>query len=171
MLRVVREFTRRYPDIEPDPRYIRTRGQKIEPPRNNVDLGFVLGPFRHPQIEMAHMREEDSAAIPPADHRLSTCSAVTLEETASYPLAPGKMGQWETFRFMIDDLFTRGGHRIDIRSKASDALGIRELMGRHRPVGSGGWYHPVSARKDRHQADLGLRFIDFDASGPGTGRR
>lgn len=129
MPRVVREFTRRYPDIELDLRYIRTQGQKIELSRNNIDLGFMLGPFRHPQIETLHMREEDYVAILPVDHRLSTRPSVTLAEIANSPLVLGNMEQWETFRIMIDDLFTRGGHTIDIRYEASNALGILGLVG------------------------------------------
>ncbi|WP_324752315.1 LysR substrate-binding domain-containing protein [Roseovarius sp. Pro17] len=129
MPRIVREYTRRYPDVELDLRYIRTQGQKIELSRNNIDLGFMLGPFRHPQIETVQMREERYVAILPFDHRLSTRSAVTLGEIASYPLVLGNMEQWETFRLMIDDLFHRGGHSIDIRYEASNALGILGLVG------------------------------------------
>lgn len=129
MPRVVREFTRRYPDIELDLRYIRTQGQKIELSRNNIDLGFMLGPFRHPQIETLQMREEEYIAILPVEHRLSTRASVTLAEIASYPLVLGNMEQWETFRLMIGDLFTRAGHTIDTRYEASNALGILGLVG------------------------------------------
>lgn len=129
MPRVVREFTRRYPDIELDLRYIRTQGQKIELSRNNIDLGFMLGPFRHPEIETLQIREEDYVAILPIDHRLSTRASVTLGEIANYPLVLGNMEQWETFRLMIGDLFTRGGYTINTRYEASNALGILGLVG------------------------------------------
>lgn len=129
MPRIVREYTRRYPDVELDLRYIRTQGQKIELSRNNIDLGFMLGPFRHPQIETLEVREEDYVAILPVAHRLSTRSSVTLGEIASYPLVLGNMEQWETFRIMIDDLFNRNGHAINVRYQASNALGILGLVG------------------------------------------
>ena len=51
MPKIVHEFAKRYPDIELDLRYIRTQGQKIELSRNNIDLGFMLGPYQHPQLE------------------------------------------------------------------------------------------------------------------------
>ncbi|HEY9037406.1 MAG TPA: LysR substrate-binding domain-containing protein [Roseovarius sp.] len=129
MPRTVREYTRRYPDVVLDLRYIRTQGQKIELSRNNIDLGFMLGPFRHPQIETTQMRDEPYVAILPVDHRLSTRSEVTLGEIASHPLVLGNMEQWETFRLMINDLFLRGGHSVDVRYEASNALGILGLVG------------------------------------------
>lgn len=128
MPRTVREFTRLYPDVELDLRYMRTQGQRIELARNNIDLGFMLGTSRHPQIETLPMLEESYVALLPADHRLSTRSAVTLGEIAGYPLVLGNMEQWETFRLMIEDLFTRNGHRIDVSYEASNALGILGLV-------------------------------------------
>lgn len=128
MPRTVREFTRLYPDVELDLRYIRSQGQRIELARNNIDLGFMLGTFRHPQIETLAMLEESYVALLPVDHRLSTRKAVTLGEIAEHPLVLGNMEQWETFRLMIDDLFTRNGHQIDVHYEASNALGILGLV-------------------------------------------
>lgn len=126
---IVREFTRKYPDIELDLKYMRTQGQKIELSRNTIDLGFMLGPFRHPQFETRLIGEERLAAILPVNHRLSTRSHVTLAELASYPMVLGSMAEWDFFRWFIEDVFSRAGHQIDIRFEASNALGILGLVG------------------------------------------
>ncbi|WP_291731427.1 LysR substrate-binding domain-containing protein [Leisingera sp. F5] len=126
---VVREFTRRYPDIELELKYIRTQGQKIELSRNNIDVGFMLGPFKHPQFETRKVASERLVALLPVDHRLSTRPTVTLTEIAQYPMVLGSMAEWDFFRLFIDDVFLRSGNSIDVKYEASNALGILGLVG------------------------------------------
>ena len=112
-----------------DLRYIRTQGQKIELSRNNIDIGFMLGPFRHPQIETRQMQQERPVAILPANHRLATQPSVTLDEIAHNPFVLGNWEQWEFFRLFVDDLFSRSGHTINVRYEASNAWGILGVVG------------------------------------------
>jgi len=128
MPRVVREFTRRYPDIELELQYVRTQGQKIELTRNRLDAGFMLGPFSHPQFEVSLLVSEPPVAILSTEHRLATRSSVTLEDIANYPLVLGNMTEWDFFRLFVDDMFSRNGHDIDVRYEASNALGILGLV-------------------------------------------
>ncbi len=126
---VVREFTRQYPDIELELKYMRTQGQKIELSRNNIDVGFMLGPFKHPQFETKLIGKERLAAILPVNHRLSTRKSVTLADLASYPVVLGSMAEWDFFRWFIEDVFSRAGQEPDVRFEASNALGILGLVG------------------------------------------
>lgn len=128
MPRVVREFTRRYPDIDLELQYIRTQGQRIELSRNRIDAGFMLGPFSHPQFENRLLVSEPPVAILSTDHRLATRSSVTLAEIAKYPMVLGNMAEWDFFRLFLEDLFSREGHKIQISYEASNALGILGLV-------------------------------------------
>lgn len=125
---IVREFTRRYPDIELELQYIRTQGQKIELTRNNLDAGFLLGPFSHPQFENRLLVAEPAVAILSADHRLATRPSVTLADIAQYPLVLGNNAEWDFFRLFVEDIFSREGHSIKISYEASNALGILGLV-------------------------------------------
>lgn len=129
MPRIVKEFSNLYPDVELELKYFRTQGQKIELYRNGIDVGFMLGPFRHPQIETKELRTEDFVAILSTEHRLSTRSFVTLEELSRYPMVLGNVEQWEFYRIMIEDLFTNIGRPINVSYEASNALGILGLVG------------------------------------------
>lgn len=128
MPNIVREFTRQYPEIELQLKYMRTQGQKIELSRNGLDAGFILGPFRHPQYETRLMREEELVAILPVKHRLSTRKSVTLAQLVNYPMVLGSMAEWDFFRLFIDDVFSRAGQAIDVRYEASNAMGILGLV-------------------------------------------
>ena len=125
---VVREFTRRYPDIDLELQYMRTQGQRIELSRNRIDAGFMLGPFSHPQFENRVLVNEPPVAILSTDHRLSTRPTVTLAEIARYPLVLGNRAEWDIFRLFLEDMFSREGHKIQISYEASNALGILGLV-------------------------------------------
>lgn len=128
MPRIVHEFARRYPDVELDLQYMRTQGQKIELSRNNLDAGFMLGPFSHPQFDTRLLVDEPPVAILSTDHRLSTRPSVTLEDLARYPMVLGNTAEWDFFRLMVSDMFSGNGHDLKISYEASNALGILGLV-------------------------------------------
>lgn len=128
MPRVVREFTKRYPDIDLELKYIRTQGQKIELARNNVDAGFMLGPLQHPQYETLQMSSDPLVAVLPIDHRLSTRPDVTLVDLARYPLVLGSVAEWDFFRQFVLDAFAQAGQHVQIKYEASNAMGILGLV-------------------------------------------
>lgn len=129
MPRAVAAFSRAYPDIDLELRYIRTQGQKIELARNGIDLGFMLGPFSHPQFEVVQLENAPLVAVLPIDHRLSTRPGVTLAELAAYPMVLGSPAEWDAFRRFVIDTFAQAGQQVTIRYEASDAMGILGLVG------------------------------------------
>ena len=128
MPRVVREFTQRYPDIDLELKYTRTNVQKIELARNNIDLGFMLGPLQHPQYEVLQLSSDPLVAILPIDHRLSTRPDVSLADLARYPMVLGSMAEWDFFRQFVLDAFAQAGHPVQIKFEASNAMGILGLV-------------------------------------------
>ncbi|MBK8438840.1 MAG: LysR family transcriptional regulator [Rhodobacter sp.] len=128
MPQIVAAFTREYPDIDLELRYIRTQGQKIELARNSIDLGFMLGPFQHPQFETIRVEDAPLVAILPVGHRLATRTEVLLADLASYPMVLGSAGEWEFFRTFVLDVFAQSGHQVAVRYEASNAMGILGLV-------------------------------------------
>lgn len=128
MPRVVREFTERYPYIDLELKYIRTQGQKIELARNNIDLGFMLGPLHHPQYEVLELSSDPLVAILPIGHRLSTRPDVTLGDLARYPMVLGSIAEWDFFRQFVLDAFAQAGQHVQIKYEASNAMGILGLV-------------------------------------------
>jgi DNA-binding transcriptional LysR family regulator len=129
MPQAVAAFSREFPDIELELRYIRTQGQKIELARNTIDLGFMLGPFNHPQFETLQVESEPLVVILPINHRLATRPRVTLEDVATYPMVLGSMAEWDFFRTFVVDAFAQAGHQVNVRYEASNAMGILGLVG------------------------------------------
>ncbi len=129
MPQAVAAFSREFPDVELELRYLRTQGQKIELARNTIDAGFMLGPFSHPQFETVAVESEPLVAILPIDHRLAIRPQVTLEELAQYPMVLGSMAEWDSFRTFVMDVFAQAGQQIHVRHEASNAMGILGLVG------------------------------------------
>lgn len=128
MPRIVREFTRRYPDIELELQYLHTQVQKIELSRNKLDAGFMLGPFSHPQFENRLLVSEPPVAILSTEHPLAPHSTLSLSQIAEHPLVLGNMAEWGFFRLFVNDMFSREGHAIKISYEASNAIGILGLV-------------------------------------------
>ena len=128
MPQIVRKFTARYPDIELELQYLRTQGQKIELSRNNMDAGFLLGPFSHPQYETRLLVSEPPVAILSAQHRLATRQSLTIKEIANYPLVLGTTAEWDSYRLFVEDMFSREGLEFRVGYEASNALGILGLV-------------------------------------------
>jgi LysR family transcriptional regulator, benzoate and cis,cis-muconate-responsive activator of ben and cat genes len=128
MPKVVREFTNRYPDVELELKYLRTQGQKIELSRNNIDVGFMLGPFQHPQFEAFSMVVEPLVAILPVQHELASRSEVTFADLARYPLVLGNIAEWDFFRQFVLDAFAQANVAAQVKYEASNAMGILGLV-------------------------------------------
>lgn len=128
MPKVVREFTSRYPDVELELKYLRTQGQKIELSRNNIDVGFMLGPFQHPQFEIFRLVVEPLVAILPVDHELAPQPQVTFAELARFPLVLGSIAEWDFFRHFVLDAFAQAKVGVQIKYEASNAMGILGLV-------------------------------------------
>ena len=127
---IVREFIQLYPDIDLTLKYIRTQGQKIDLARNEIDAGFMLGPFWHQQFACQPISRELLMAVLPVNHRLAGRTSVTLAELSRYPLILGSMAEWDFFRRHLADVFAWAGVEVETcRYEVSDALGILGLVG------------------------------------------
>jgi LysR family transcriptional regulator, benzoate and cis,cis-muconate-responsive activator of ben and cat genes len=125
---VISEYALRYPDVKMELLYARTEGQKIELSRNKLDVGFMLGPFSHPQFETRCLSSEPPVAILSTEHELAIRPTVTLAEIARYPMVLGSMPEWDFFRVFVNDMFSRNGYSITIQHEASNAWGILGLV-------------------------------------------
>jgi DNA-binding transcriptional LysR family regulator len=68
MPRHVRAFREKFPRVSVDLLYHSTQAQKVELARDMLDVGFMIGPFRHPDFHTALISEERLVALIPAGH-------------------------------------------------------------------------------------------------------
>jgi LysR family transcriptional regulator, benzoate and cis,cis-muconate-responsive activator of ben and cat genes len=124
----VRRFAGRYPDVALTLTQMRTQAQKLALSREEIDAGFMLGPFQNPQFHQRPIRSERLVALAPADHPLASQTAVTLADIAAETLILGSHEQWDFFRILIEDVFAARRLPIAATFEPSDAMGILGLV-------------------------------------------
>jgi len=126
----IRRFTERYPEAAVEPRYLSTQAQKVALARDEIDAGFLIGPFRRPGLRTVRVAQDEVMAVVGADHPFSCRSAVSLAEIAAQPLILGAPGEWDAFRAILREAFATAGLTLDdrVRYQPSDTNGIFALV-------------------------------------------
>ena len=73
---------RAHPDISVQITYIRTQGQKLALARDEIDVGFMIGPLEHQDFASLHVSDERLIAVLPIDHWLVTRPRLFLRDLA-----------------------------------------------------------------------------------------
>ena len=180
MPRTVARFRDDLPHVEVQLQYIRTQGQKLALARGEIDLGFMIGPFDHPEFDSTLLATEALYAVTPLGHPLLEKPALAPEDLRDAPLILGDAREWAEFRWRLSDLFNAEGVALRPALEASNTLALVGLvaaglgltifpesllgfLGRHvdaRPID-----HPsfrsqtILGWRRRHQPPLVRRFI------------
>ena len=130
MPHAVHAFSDLYPEVAMELAYQRTHAQKIALSRGEIDVVYMLGPFENPQYDKLEVASEQLVAVIPMDHWLSTRPSVTLADLAECKLILGSLDQWDSFRLLIDDVFSNAGLNVKVAYEPSNTLGILGLVSR-----------------------------------------
>ncbi|HLS59000.1 MAG TPA: LysR family transcriptional regulator [Paracoccaceae bacterium] len=128
MPNAVARFQRHHPHVDVRLRYIRTQGQKLALANDEIDIGFMIGPFDHSEYHTILLASEPLHVVVPRNHPLARRQRVLPEEIAEFELILGDMIEWGEYRWRLDDLFTREGIRMNIRLEASNTLALMGLV-------------------------------------------
>jgi DNA-binding transcriptional LysR family regulator len=83
MPRAVGAFRAAHPEISVEISYLRTQGQKLALARGEIDAGFMIGPFIHPDFATLSLAAEPLMALLPVGHKLAARREVPLAELFS----------------------------------------------------------------------------------------
>ena len=125
----VARFRRYHPHIEVQLRYIRTQGQKLALANDEIDLGYMIGPFVHPDFQTLELTNEQLYVVTPRNHALLQRPVITPADFASVPVILGDMQEWGEYRWRLADLFHSEGVELDVAAEASNTLALIGLVG------------------------------------------
>jgi len=154
MPRLVLAFRATFPRVSVDLLYSSTQAQKIELARDRLDVGFIIGPFRHPDFHTALISEERLLALVPAGHPAAERGGIKLAELARAPLVMGTMAEWDFYRQMLDAIFAERGLAVNVAFEASSSMGMLGLVS----FGLGLTIFPEGVRRLR---PVGVEFVDI----------
>jgi DNA-binding transcriptional LysR family regulator len=128
MPRAVARFGQLHPQIEVKLRYIRTQGQKLALANDEIDVGYMIGPFVHSEYHSVLLASDPLYLVAPLNHALMSQSVVRAADLAGLDLILGDMSEWGEFRWRLADLLHSNGLPLRVRLEASNTLALIGLV-------------------------------------------
>jgi LysR family transcriptional regulator, benzoate and cis,cis-muconate-responsive activator of ben and cat genes len=128
MPKAVTEYSRRYPQVDLRLSYLRTEGQKLALARDEVDLGYMIGPFDHSEYHSRTIRKEPLFVIAPLGHQLSDRDTVQPSALMDEEMIFGDLHEWEAYRWHVSRLLNSRGVGFRIGTEASNVLAMVGLV-------------------------------------------
>jgi len=125
---IVSGFRRDNPDIRCEMTYMTSPLQRDAVLKNEIDVGFIVGPFQSVEIDSRPVARHPLVALLPADHPLGRKEMVTVSDLADEPLVLGTTEEWPTLRQIIVNVFQSDGKMPAIAQEASSLTGILGLV-------------------------------------------
>ncbi|WP_454629988.1 LysR family substrate-binding domain-containing protein [Bradyrhizobium cenepequi] len=124
----VSQYRRLYPHIALNLRYMRTQGQKLALAHDEIDVGYMIGPFDHSDFQSLVVSVEPLYLVAPRDHELTRTSKVRPADLAGQDLILGDMGEWEAYRWRLSDIFSAEGLSMNVCLEASNPMALLGLV-------------------------------------------
>jgi DNA-binding transcriptional LysR family regulator len=128
MPRSVARFRASHPYIDVHLQYIRTQGQKLALANGEIDVGFMIGPFDHPDYDSIPLSSEALYAVTPLDHPLLASPSLKPEDMRDQPLVLGDEREWAEYRWRLNNMFAAEGIALRPALEASNTLALVGLV-------------------------------------------
>lgn len=124
----VARFRRAHPHVETRLQYIRTQGQKIALANDEIDVGYMIGPFDHPDIRSLQLSSEPLYVVTPRSHPLLQRARIEPHDLADQDIILGDLREWEEYRWRLNDMFSAEGIALRVTLEASNTLALLGLV-------------------------------------------
>jgi LysR family transcriptional regulator, benzoate and cis,cis-muconate-responsive activator of ben and cat genes len=124
----VSNYRRLHPQVEVNLRYMRTQGQKLALAQDEVDVGYMIGPFDHADFHSITLATDLLYLVTPRNHRLARRREIHPADLAEEDLILGDITEWEAYRWRLNDMFSAEGIAMNIRLEASNTLALLGLV-------------------------------------------
>jgi DNA-binding transcriptional LysR family regulator len=121
-------FRQAHPYIDVRLEYIRTQGQKIALANGDVDIGYMIGPFDHPDFHALQLSCEPLYVVTPRNHPLLLRPKIAPSDLADQPVILGNMREWDEYRWRLNDMFSGEGIALNVTLEASNTLALNGLV-------------------------------------------
>lgn len=128
MPRAVARFTKAHPEIALALRYIRTQGQKLALANDEIDVGFMIGPYENSECHSTLLASERLYVVTPRQHRFLRKHQLDPEDLRGESLILGDMREWGEYRYRLEDMFSQSGISMQPKLEASNTLALIGLV-------------------------------------------
>ncbi len=142
---IVESFRKEVPKVSVTLEYMPTSAQQMSLLGGGIDLGFMTGEFRVPNVQNVLVEEHEFVALLPADHRFAARETVSLQDLTLEPFVIGGEATFSSFRALVFDLCHSAGFHPKVVQEVSSSIGIFGLVA----AGAGVTIYSGSARSIR----------------------
>lgn len=128
MPQTVARFGSRHPEIALELQYIRTQGQKLALANDEIDVGFMIGPYDNSECRTELLASDPLYVVMPRGHPLLRRHQLKPSDIANEKLILGDMMEWGEYRFRLEDLFNQNGMALQPKLEASNTLALIGLV-------------------------------------------
>ena len=121
-------FKDQHPDIDVSLHYLHSQGQKLALANNEIDVGYLIGPFTHPDFRTLSLRREKLYAVAALGHPLLEKEVLSPADIAGHRIVLGDERDWGEFRWRLFDLFNAEGVELTLGFEASITLALNGLV-------------------------------------------
>lgn len=126
--RTVARFGQLYPRVEVKLRYIRTQGQKLALASDEIDIGYMIGPFIHSEYHTVRLASDPLYLVGPRNHPLLRQASVRPSDLGGADLILGDMDEWGEYRWRLAEIFHGLDIPLRVRLEASNTLALIGLV-------------------------------------------
>lgn len=128
MPQAVARFGSKHPEITLELQYMRTQGQKLALANDEIDVGFMIGPYENSECHSELLASDMLYAVMPRGHPLVRSHQLAPSDIAEEQLIMGDMAEWGEYRYRLEDLFNQNGMALRPRLEASNTLALIGLV-------------------------------------------
>lgn len=125
---IAREYRNQNPDVRLELTYMTSPAMRDQILQDEIDLGFVVGPFQNAEIESRAITRHAVMALLHPDHPLAKKDIISVEELSREELIIGTNAEWPTFRRVVVDMFQNAGCVMNVGQEAATLTGILGLV-------------------------------------------
>jgi DNA-binding transcriptional LysR family regulator len=126
---ILRDFRQRYPAVDVISTASFTDRILEDLACGKVDIGFVVGPVAHAELNARPVQWERFAAVVPDGHRLAGKDSIELKELAEEPFILGRAERWAPYIRRVEDLCGRAGFSPNVVQEADTTPSIFAFVG------------------------------------------
>lgn len=100
--RILRSFRSKSPQVDVVLDHLWTEKQRASLLDRGIDMGFLIGPFKHPDVSSIPVSSDRLMAVLPETHPMAALAEIDLRSIAREPFIFGVASKWRPFREVVD---------------------------------------------------------------------
>nr|WP_277876439.1 LysR family substrate-binding domain-containing protein [Acetobacter sicerae] len=124
----VKTFRELFPNVLISLLYVPSQLQQIQLSRNEIDIGYTIGPTQNQDIDFKTLRQEDLFLIVPGESSLASEPFVPASRISTLKFIMGDDDEWSFYRWKIEGILREHNVSLNIIWKISNITALYGMI-------------------------------------------